>query len=386
MSKVSTIILILYFLTKNINVISNNKVNNNFILNENKNVRNKRATLINFSPQWTSPISYSIQPRCGLYVADIVRSIEKDTCLRFSRVFGDINKMIKYVCGITCRIRNQKPNRKIIETAQYCRTRARLIQLTLNALGLIYEERRPDRDKYVIIKRENIIVNERYKFPPLKSSDVYTTGLRYDFGSIMHNGRHFESQNGRLTIVSKNSHYLKTYGQTKEMSFNDIKSLNVRYCRNSCQQKLNCTNYGYTDPNNCGVCKCPSFYTGTLCENLMPSLQVCGTTELAATNVTQTLTINGTKTCIYKIVAPEKLKVGITIVQADLPVRDICPPNVGLEVKFLYDKSVAGARFCGLQRNIKFNSVSKELTMKYVGLENENFVNIDYIQVDQLSG
>lgn len=38
-----------------------------------------------------------------------------------------------------------------------------------------------------------------------------------------------------------------------------------------CQETLDCTRGGYTDPNDCGKCRCPSGFGGKLCEKVEPS-------------------------------------------------------------------------------------------------------------------
>lgn len=56
--------------------------------------------------------------------------------------------------------------------------------------------------------------------------------------------------------------YQKTIGQRDQLSFNDIRLMNVIYCSDSCTQKLPCQRGGYTDPRRCGRCRCPDGFTG----------------------------------------------------------------------------------------------------------------------------
>ena len=52
-----------------------------------------------------------------------------------------------------------------------------------HAIGFYHEIRRPDRDKYVVINRENIQPDELFNFYKLHWLD---TEIEYDLSSVMH--------------------------------------------------------------------------------------------------------------------------------------------------------------------------------------------------------
>uniref|UniRef100_A0A0N5C136 Metalloendopeptidase n=1 Tax=Strongyloides papillosus TaxID=174720 RepID=A0A0N5C136_STREA len=377
-------ILIIYFTTINIKCyVEANDIN---MLSESDTVENrkrdKRAIFNPVEPEWIPPIPYLINDT-GLedFVEQVLFDIENNTCLTFERITDRQDYMIEYVKGTSdCKITKEDFDIKIVNVAPHCRTLGAVYQMTLKVLGLINEERRPDRNNYVSIRRNNIYQNKRRKFNIIPRSDLYLTGLRYDFGSILHNGRRYESRNGLMTIIPKNSYYLKTIGQTKEMSFNDVKSLNMYYCYDVCLDDLDCLNGAYPDPKDCTKCRCPRFYTGKRCGLIANTTDDCGTTKLTANSTIQTLEISGVKSCIYQIVAPELYNVELAIEEYDFPARSVCPPDFGLEIKFLFDKSVAGPRFCGYQKNIFLQSIGRGLTMKYVGTRNTDYVKMFYYQ------
>lgn len=64
------------------------------------------------------------------------------------------------------------------------------------------------------------------------------------------------------TLNTNIADYQKTIGQRDQLSFNDIRLMNVIYCSDSCKRKLSCQRGGYTDPRRCERCRCPDGFTG----------------------------------------------------------------------------------------------------------------------------
>lgn len=106
------------------------------------------------------------------------------------------------------------------------------------------EHSRPDRDKYVTIKWENIKKNAQSEFAVEPKAD---TSLPYDIMSIMHYGLNDYSWNDQPTIEVKDAGYhlytsnparfrFYTVGQMTMMTKNDVEQLKRMY---------QCTNYTY---------------------------------------------------------------------------------------------------------------------------------------------
>ena len=70
------------------------------------------------------------------------------------------------------------------------------------------------------------------------------------------------------TILTKDPKYQRTIGQERDISFTDIKTANIAYCKNKCINKLPCQRNGYINPRTCTSCVCPDGFTGTLCDQL----------------------------------------------------------------------------------------------------------------------
>uniref|UniRef100_A0A915BQ35 Zinc metalloproteinase n=1 Tax=Parascaris univalens TaxID=6257 RepID=A0A915BQ35_PARUN len=147
-----------------------------------------------------------------------------------------------------------------------------------HALGFWHEQSRPDRDNYVTVRWENIDRDSKGQFLKELPADVDNGGVPYDYGSIMHyRSKAFGRYDDLFTLNTNIADYQKTIGQRDQLSFNDIRLMNVIYCRNVCPRRLPCQRGGYTDPRRCDRCRCPDGFTGQYCEQVMPGYGVdCG--------------------------------------------------------------------------------------------------------------
>ena len=93
-----------------------------------------------------------------------------------------------------------------------------------HTVGLWHEIGRADRDRYVTIVWENIDPGFRHNFM------IHLSGHErirpYDHGSIMHDGRHAFSANGRPTIIPKEDIHI---GQRSGLSEGDVFLINALY-------------------------------------------------------------------------------------------------------------------------------------------------------------
>ena len=85
----------------------------------------------------------------------------------------------------------------------------------------------------------------------------------------MHYGaKAFSTDYSTNTIITKDENYQYTIGQRLGISFKDARMINLRYCEDVCPTKLECKNGGYTDPNDCSKCRCPSGLGGKVCDQV----------------------------------------------------------------------------------------------------------------------
>ena len=101
-----------------------------------------------------------------------------------------------------------------------------------HAIGFWHEQSRPDRDRYVIVHRQNIIPNHEHNFNVRRDSDYH--GELYNFGSVMHYGGTAFSRNGRPTISVRDQllHEFEgtpSIGQRRALTEIDARQINKHY-------------------------------------------------------------------------------------------------------------------------------------------------------------
>jgi astacin len=115
-----------------------------------------------------------------------------------------------------------------------------------HALGLWHEQSRSDRgliftyfkyqskkrilasDNYIKVLYDNVQESKLHNFD---KKNVNTFGLPYDYASDMHYGRGFFKKFANLnTIETIDPDYQKTIGSSIDLSFLDIKAINLAYC------------------------------------------------------------------------------------------------------------------------------------------------------------
>ncbi|VDM82049.1 unnamed protein product, partial [Strongylus vulgaris] len=230
-----------------------------------------------------------------------------------------------------------------------------------HALGFYHEQGRYDRDSYVSIVSQNIQNGYLSQFTKQARSTMEDYGVGFDYGSVMHYDQFSFSSNGRYTIQTLDTNYQQTIGQREGPSFMDVKRINLAYCNETCAATLPCLNGGYTDPKNCGACRCPSGLGGTLCDRAAVNPAQCGSGDLVADASLKTLTVSGAVICSFVITvaitnsynlqmiilnsfkAPLGRRVYFEVSSFKFTAANLCTYNF-LEIKYAADLQRAGAR------------------------------------------
>ena len=82
-----------------------------------------------------------------------------------------------------------------------------------HALGLRHEHQQPDRDEYVVIRRENIrkVGGAGYADPFAKVTHMNSYGIPYDMSSVMHYDQAVSIKSGRWAVLATPTHLLKSH-------------------------------------------------------------------------------------------------------------------------------------------------------------------------------
>ncbi|XP_012287938.1 zinc metalloproteinase nas-7 [Orussus abietinus] len=101
----------------------------------------------------------------------------------------------------------------------------------MHTLGFLHEHSRYDRDKYVVIYKQNVIdrLVDNFDLVSGKYTDFF--GVGYDYDSVMHYSPISFSKNGYATVLPKGNRYIPI-GQRVGLSRKDILRINRMYkCR-----------------------------------------------------------------------------------------------------------------------------------------------------------
>ncbi|XP_059168128.1 zinc metalloproteinase nas-34-like [Physella acuta] len=141
---------------------------------------------------------------------------------------------------------------QIVYLAESCRKKRLILHELGHVIGYSHEQSRPDRDDYVEIMTANIKEQRLSNFRKLLP-ETFANYTPYDYTSIMHYGKTYFSANNQTTMRTKNPAYQDIIGTVKNVSFYDIKDVNIMYnCAGHCQNKPICPGEAFVGKD----CKC----------------------------------------------------------------------------------------------------------------------------------
>uniref|UniRef100_A0A0N4Z5R8 Metalloendopeptidase n=1 Tax=Parastrongyloides trichosuri TaxID=131310 RepID=A0A0N4Z5R8_PARTI len=323
------------------------------------------------SVQWPDPMKNSIKIYIhyevifSCYVSkvlDAIKEIEENTCFKFYEVYEQLSndEGINVLWGDICvssfigKRPHKLPN-SIYINDDCCKNSMYIQRLILQALGLEYEHNRFDRNKSVLINKNDIQEVGLKYFAMENKSHIETYGANYDFGSITHGWPSmFTKYYYRPAITVIGNHYRiyqNMIGQRSSVSFNEYKLINYYYCNSSCNGKgyiPTCSNSGYRHPNYCYKCQCSYPYQGNYC-NSLPAQHTRCPAQYVRPSVHETeLKFWNNQNCYTIIQADVNELILVKITKLHLDYLAFCARGDGmLEIKYRKDKTLMGLCFCG---------------------------------------
>ncbi|KAK5650137.1 hypothetical protein RI129_001166 [Pyrocoelia pectoralis] len=188
-----------------------------------------------------------------------MRHWENFTCVKF--VERDPMEHPNYIifterpCGCCSFVGKRGNGVQAISIGKNCDKFGIVVHELGHVVGFWHEHTRPDRDKHVIINRENIMNGQEYNFNKLTDEEVNSLGLTYDYDSIMHYARNTFSKGTYLdTILPIDVPGRKRpeIGQRVRLSEGDIAQTKLLYKCPKCGRTFQANSATFSSPSYVG--------------------------------------------------------------------------------------------------------------------------------------
>ena len=186
-------------------------------------------------------ISNAFSDRIYANIKTAIKIWEAHTCLDFVPLTNETYglKFEPQDCGCCSfvgrqQFGNNKPQ-EISISGQDCENVGHMLHEIGHAIGFWHEHVRPDRDRFIKLKKNNIDPESFHNFEKKNGSEINSLGEKYDYNSIMHySTRSFSKNNDKKTLIPVSK--FKSIGQREQLSISDIRQANKLY---KCQRDEN---------------------------------------------------------------------------------------------------------------------------------------------------
>uniref|UniRef100_A0A0N5B599 Zinc metalloproteinase n=1 Tax=Strongyloides papillosus TaxID=174720 RepID=A0A0N5B599_STREA len=332
------------------------KIKEDIEANEDLNSKRKRrsAVIKNMPRSWdiSQPIKYYVYEGNTSMIIDSLNKIASESCISFEYLPSSFTGPgLRFYRGVGCwswlgKIDDKNP--QDVSLGVGCDAIGVIQHEIFHALGIIHEQSRPDRDRFLEIHNENYTPDKATNFYRYSYGSVDNYGIVYDYGSVMqYNGKSFSS-NGGKTMIPKMSFFENAMGQSVGYTHYDLKLLNTYYCNNVCKSSITCNNGGFQSIKNCSECRCPLGFTGTTCDEIVQRSPTCTDTVNYSNSTKQTIKIPIGRKCFYYIESPVGKKIMLVMENLQYSGYYYIPCNAdnGVEIKYRSDMGLMGGMFC----------------------------------------
>ncbi|CEF59844.2 Astacin-like metalloendopeptidase, partial [Strongyloides ratti] len=353
----------------------------------------KRDILLDRLKSWNvSGIQYYVIPPVNeTNVAKAIEYIENNTCIKFIKMNDIFYKKQGLIfkndttCSSSIGLVNSNKPQNITLSKNCYKTVGYILHEIGHALGLIHEQSRRDRDYYVEINRDNILIPNRKNFDKFVLNRYKNFSTQYDYNALMHYAQNSFAINTKIPVIKSKLHeeHDRAMGNRKKMTFNEIKQLNLCHCNkcnwvtnNGLRRKNNkaakCINGGYPDYNNCTKCICPTGYTGTLCNEIEKGDTSCPDNTYEANSEEKYIIMLGKKKCYFFLKANRGKKIKLQFISIAQKKRNTCDEETSNEIKYFLDKGSTGLLLCNNHWLLNLTSQSNSVLITYRGLTEDD--------------
>ncbi|GMT24128.1 hypothetical protein PFISCL1PPCAC_15425 [Pristionchus fissidentatus] len=321
------------------------------------------------------PIPYSFDSKFPLNRVEKVRAAiefwQNNTCIRFKEN-GVGRDRIRFIAGNGCwSMIGKTGGEQQVSIGYGCDWMGTIAHELEHAFGVWHTQARYDRGYYVAVNAWNIQKYQLHNFDTQSDKNSDNLQIPYEFGSVMHYFENdFAIDRSKPTLVTRTGYERFQNSMSNYLpSFYDIKLINTYYkCYDNCRWKIQCSNGGMQDVNNCGYCKCPAGYSGRYCEYTVSNTYIihpfstsgCDRSMVIGrtpTNFTATTGRDGLWSITYEHCAIH-LKTSDPSKRIELQItsgRGYTSWNcygAGVDVRVMRDPAMTGLRYC--RPNTKF--------------------------------
>jgi len=188
-----------------------------------------------------------------------MRHWENFTCVQFVERMPEHPNWIVFTerpCGCCSFVGKRGNGPQAISIGKNCDKFGIVVHELGHVVGFWHEHTRPDRDNWVTIIRENVMIGQEYNFNKLTSEEVNSLGLRYDYDSIMHYARNTFSKGTYLDTIlpipdlPENQDSMPEIGQRVRLSEGDILQTTALYNCPVCGRTFQDTAVKFASPQH----------------------------------------------------------------------------------------------------------------------------------------
>ncbi|XP_077864896.1 meprin A subunit beta-like [Saccoglossus kowalevskii] len=131
-------------------------------------------------------INTDLSTNAGTAIQNAINDFHMMTCVRFQQRTTETD-YIEFVKENGCSSRvGRSGGKQVLSVDGGCEHKGTVIHEMMHAIGFWHEHSRNDRDDYVIVNLNNVIVGKERNFDKYDQNIVDTLGVDYDYRSIMH--------------------------------------------------------------------------------------------------------------------------------------------------------------------------------------------------------
>ncbi|XP_048585155.1 zinc metalloproteinase nas-4 isoform X3 [Nematostella vectensis] len=162
-----------------------------------------------------------------------IKRFNEETCIRFVPKKDSDNDYLYIYPGTGCwSLIGKRGGKQPLSVGEGCGYKGHVMHELMHALGFLHEQTRMDRDEHITVHKDRIFPERMLNF---KKYHQDTSGLPYDFRSLVHYSNYDSSASGQPTMEALTDPYMKL-GRKNDFSPGDIVKINMLY---NCPQLSN---------------------------------------------------------------------------------------------------------------------------------------------------